>query len=264
MASFYECSGCGLCALVCPTWTQNSDISLLPWGRAKARQGGASAEELKDSLDSCIKCAACTPICPEKIDVQLEDQKLLQELGQDERPALSDSDWYDEKLLLSDSLKNENKLYALIRKHVHLHSRGNELVSDSLEWHQKLKREKSPHRLYSVGEWLIEKKVLHKKIKEGDLYWMDAPLFHNRYETLVKKYDNFKKQTKCQLNWNLQRTAMPLGEDNAHFSREKQYEWVLFNKKVNRIIAENIDDWKWLKANSQLPVVHVCELIGEN
>lgn len=264
MASYYDCSGCGLCALVCPTWTQNSDISLLPWGRAKARQGGASATELKESLESCVKCSACEPICPEKINVLQEDQKLLEELGTLPNSSISDFDWYEEKLLISDSLKNESKLYSLIRKHVHQHSKGNELVSDSLEWHQKLKKEKSPHRLYSVGEWLIEKKVIHKKIKENDLYWMDAPLFHNRYESLVKKYDKFKKETKCQLNWNLQRTAMPLGRDNPHYSREKQFEWVLFNKNVNRIIAENIEDWKWLKLHSPVPVLHVCELLGDN
>jgi ferredoxin len=37
-------------------------------GRAKALQGGASAEALSASLEACVLCGACEPICPERID----------------------------------------------------------------------------------------------------------------------------------------------------------------------------------------------------
>ena len=257
MNTYSDCSGCGLCALVCPTWNQNMDISLLPWGRAKAVQGGATAEELSDSLESCLSCGACTPICPEKIDIHKEDSKYKIPVSLE----LSD-DWFEDKILLSESLKDEHELSRIIKRLVLTLSKGNELVSDSVDWHRKLIENKSPHRLYGTGEWLIDKKLIQKNILKGDLYWMDAALFHLRYEELVKKYDKFKKETQCDLNWNLQRTAMPLGNDNPYFKKDTQFQWVTFNKDIKRIVVENIDEWKWLKTNSPIPVVHVYELVG--
>lgn len=207
MSTFYDCSGCGLCALVCPTWTQNRAIDLLPWGRAKAVQGGASSEEIKDSLEACVHCGACEPICPEKIKVSTEDSKHLNQIG---------------------------------------HATKNTLSANA-NIHTKKKMLKS----------------LVKHLSEGDFYWIDAPSFHQDYEELVRIYDKFRKQSKCELSWNLQRTAMPLGFDNAFFERKKQYEWVVFNKSIKRIVVENKNDWQWLKENSEYPVVHVSELIGD-
>ncbi len=207
MSTFYDCSGCGLCALVCPTWTQNRAIDLLPWGRAKAVQGGATSAEIKDSLEACVHCGACEPICPEKIKVSSEDTLHLSLLGRSV-----------EKKTVGTSNISEKK--------------------------QMLKR-------------------LAKHVGKGDFYWIDAPSFHQDYETLVRVYDKFRKDSKCELNWNLQRTAMPLGYDNAFFERKKQYDWVVFNKSIKRIVVENKNDWKWLKENSEYPVVHVSELIGE-
>ncbi len=62
------CSGCALCLLPCPVWWETHDPLLTPMGRAKALQGGASAESLLASLEACVLCGACEPICPERID----------------------------------------------------------------------------------------------------------------------------------------------------------------------------------------------------
>jgi NAD-dependent dihydropyrimidine dehydrogenase PreA subunit len=62
------CTGCALCLLPCPVWWETHDPLLTPMGRAKALQGGASAESLLASLEACILCGACEPICPERID----------------------------------------------------------------------------------------------------------------------------------------------------------------------------------------------------
>lgn len=64
-----DCSGCGLCLLVCPLWRRKRDLQHSPQGWAKALQHGASPEELADAVQDCTLCRACDPVCPEQIDV---------------------------------------------------------------------------------------------------------------------------------------------------------------------------------------------------
>ncbi len=79
--NYSECSGCGVCSLVCPVWTQSRDISLTLWGRAKAVQGGAHAEDIRDSLEACVSCGACEVVCPESISAHTTDNTYRSELG---------------------------------------------------------------------------------------------------------------------------------------------------------------------------------------
>lgn len=64
-----SCSGCSLCLLVCPTWRATHDPRMTPEGRAKALQHGATPADVRASVELCTLCAACEPVCPEKIDL---------------------------------------------------------------------------------------------------------------------------------------------------------------------------------------------------
>ncbi len=68
-ASHAACSGCSLCLLVCPAWRSTHDPRLTPEGRAKALQHGATAEDVRASVEACTLCGACEPVCPERIDL---------------------------------------------------------------------------------------------------------------------------------------------------------------------------------------------------
>ena len=263
MKNYYDCSGCSVCSLVCPTWTQNQDVMLTPWGRAKAIQGGATAIDLKESLESCVNCGACEVVCPETINLHREESLLKKAAGlladiKDVVLKNSENNFY-----ASEDLK-QYKLSSHFENTLQKHASKGDIITDEFQIQQKLLESNKIKKVFSVGEWLIHKKILHPKIKKGDLYWMDAKLFHSKYEKLVKEYDIFQKETGCLLNWNLQRTAMPLGEDNSYFERKKQFEWVIFNKNIQRIVVENTRDWQWLKENSHIPVVHVLELLEGN
>lgn len=99
------CSGCSLCLLVCPVWRATRDPRMSPEGRAKALQNGATAAEIAGSIQACTLCAACEPVCPERIDLigmtlqlrrQLGDTPVLQALRmrmaeRAERPRASSS-----------------------------------------------------------------------------------------------------------------------------------------------------------------------------
>ena len=65
---YEDCTGCRVCTLPCPVWHQTRDIMLTHCGRARALQGGASSEDLKKSVMTCILCGACESVCPAGID----------------------------------------------------------------------------------------------------------------------------------------------------------------------------------------------------
>lgn len=64
-----DCSGCGLCLLVCPVWRYSRDASLTPPGHFKALQHGVGASDIAASAWHCTVCMACEPVCPERIDI---------------------------------------------------------------------------------------------------------------------------------------------------------------------------------------------------
>lgn len=75
-----DCSGCGLCVLVCPPWRATRDQEMTPHGRARALQHGATTSDIAASVASCTLCGACEPICPERIpivELTLELKRVL-------------------------------------------------------------------------------------------------------------------------------------------------------------------------------------------
>ena len=126
-----DCSGCGLCLLVCPLWHRKRDLQHSPLGWAKALQHGAAPADLADAVQDCTLCRACDPVCPEKICIsdmilklraqQAHPQKsVLQErmVAQTKRPVTA----YQEKiaLLAGEALRAHpallNRITALLGK----------------------------------------------------------------------------------------------------------------------------------------------------
>lgn len=64
----------------CPVWWETRDVWFTPHGRARALQGGATVEEIADSVLGCTMCGACEPVCPEEIDVMAMVRHLRTEL----------------------------------------------------------------------------------------------------------------------------------------------------------------------------------------
>ena len=88
--SHADCSGCGLCTLVCPLWRRYRDLQRSPHGWAKALQHGAVPDDLADAVRDCTLCRACDPVCPEQIDVSGMILKLRGQLVHHETSALQE------------------------------------------------------------------------------------------------------------------------------------------------------------------------------
>jgi ferredoxin len=78
---YADCSGCGLCLLVCPVWRRTHDLRFTPHGRAKALQHGAAPADIAASVEACTLCAACVPVCPEEIDLLAMTLDLRRQLA---------------------------------------------------------------------------------------------------------------------------------------------------------------------------------------
>ena len=85
-----DCSGCGLCLLVCPLWRRNRDLQHSPQGWAKALQHGAAPGDLADAARDCTLCRACDPVCPEQIDVSGMILKLRGQLAHRQTAVLQE------------------------------------------------------------------------------------------------------------------------------------------------------------------------------
>ncbi len=85
-----DCSGCGLCLLVCPLWRRKRDLQHSPQGWAKALQHGAEPDDLANAVRDCTLCRACDPVCPEQIDVSGMILKLRGQLPHPQTAALQE------------------------------------------------------------------------------------------------------------------------------------------------------------------------------
>ncbi len=88
--NYNDCSGCGLCLLVCPLWRRSRDLQCSPQGWAKALQHGATPSDLADAVENCTLCRACDPVCPERIDVSGMVLKLRGQLPRPQTVVLQE------------------------------------------------------------------------------------------------------------------------------------------------------------------------------
>lgn len=259
---YSSCSGCGVCALVCPVWTHSHDIALTPWGRAKAIQGGATAQEIRNSIDSCLSCGACHTVCPEQINVPEREEELRRQIGRETIAQELPLGSARINFFPSSELKAQSERLARLKPVLERLASARELITDNFLWQSKLMKDFPKKKVFGLGHWLLSKNLIQPQLEDGDFYWMDAPLFHNQYEQLVAYYAEVSRKTKCILNWTLHRTAMPLGADSPFFQRQQQFEWVLHQREIKRIVVESTQDWEWISTHSQVPVVHVLDLVG--
>jgi ferredoxin len=121
----------------------------------------------------------------------------------------------------------------------------------------------------SLGEQLSTRPAIRKLLRPGDMYLIDARLYHADYERLVMHYHRLREERGIHLNLDLQRLAIPasvaslrqrLGEmpadDAEHVS------WILKGRQVSRVIAERIEDQEAFARHSDIPVMHITELAG--
>jgi NAD-dependent dihydropyrimidine dehydrogenase PreA subunit len=274
----HDCSGCGLCLLVCPVWQESRDIRLTPKGRARAIQHGADRAELAASIAGCTLCGACEPACPEELPLV---DMVMQLRGDRNYAALGEDFSSFRKILVGGrSLPADGGLLAKILKGLP----GFDLAADdgadiaaALESSGAIEQARLESFLVplsrarrlvvadglllrAIRRWLpgIKSKGLGEallpavsaKLRAGDFYVIDSRSFNQDHSRLVGRYDALRAASGCQMNLDLQRIAMPVAG---------QARWILEGRKVERIVVEDLGE-RAAFAFAGKPVLHLAEL----
>jgi len=316
-----DCSGCGLCLLVCPLWRRNRDLQHSPQGWAKALQHGATPTELADTVQDCTLCRACDPVCPEQIDVSGMILKLRKRMTQPRTAVLQErmsaqmrrpARTYREKtaLLAGEALRAQPELLSHIEVLLGKKSAlavaeddgadislaieaGLEIPSERLAvlieplWRADkviaadglllpyLAQWLPNAKIFSLGETLSSLKSVRLNLRATDLYVIEPRAYHADYVRLVKHYERLRKECGCEFNLDLQRIAIPatssglpqrLGlEANDGYvpDDDMQARWVLHGRNnITRIVVESLEDRAAFQKVSDIPVVHLAELVS--
>jgi len=111
--------------------------------------------------------------------------------------------------------------------------------------------------------------AVRQGLREDDLYIIDALQFHAHHARRAIHYEKLRQVTGCSMNLDLNRMAVPTGvgsvaESMQLFDTDKQIEWLLHGRSIQRIIVENPADQAVLAEITGKPVLQLNELTGSN
>ncbi|OGQ58081.1 MAG: hypothetical protein A3J24_06960 [Deltaproteobacteria bacterium RIFCSPLOWO2_02_FULL_53_8] len=123
--------------------------------------------------------------------------------------------------------------------------------------------------IIGMGEALLSIASIRRSLTAQDLYIIESCGLHSDYARLVGFYDRLRQETGAQLNLDLQRIAVPTGTASLQAGKDmeaagciEQAKWILYNRKVSRIVVESVEDVAVFKSVTNIPVVHIAELAG--
>jgi len=122
----------------------------------------------------------------------------------------------------------------------------------------------------SLGEALSGHAEVRRKLRATDLYVIEPRAYHSDYQRLVKHYDGLRAAHGCAFNLDLQRIAIPATARSlpqrlglsAH-DDDAQARWLLHGRSIARIVVESLEDRAALAMVSDVPVVHLAELVDD-
>lgn len=245
-----DCTGCAVCLLTCPVWSQTHDIMLTNAGRARALQAGAEPAELQDSAEACLLCGACSPVCPSGVDTVALTTRLRAAIRGKAAAVSAEKATVDfdpsgwEVFLPGPALRRDKSLFPRLAEAFKAKSIAippsddiSEICADldagidpGEERVDRVRKamsgasgiiaaEGSTHkhlrRLFPrVPVRGLGEELLRRNsgaLKPGDLYVIDPRAFNADHKRLLKLYYEMRLATGCTLSTSLQRAAIPAG-----------------------------------------------------
>jgi len=125
-------------------------------------------------------------------------------------------------------------------------------------------------KIIGLGESLLSSAYLRSRIGPEDLYVIESRGFHAGHRQLVLFYDRLRRETGCQTNLDLQRTAFATGASSLQGRNDllaagciENAKHILKGRRVNRIVVEDLADVEAFRRATDIPVVPLGLLGGK-
>jgi NAD-dependent dihydropyrimidine dehydrogenase PreA subunit len=267
--ALFSCLLCGACDTLCP---ENIDITASIKTLRKESFAAGTALELKDKVDALLALASPeakveenTLILPGKAlrDTPVTLARIQSLLSNETNSALAADDGDDIALALEAGIEiSEHRLHSFLEP---LQGAKKLYVNNGLLL-KSLRQWLPATELFALGHSLSQLNALTKKLNADDLYLIEARAFHLDHKLKTTHYDQLRHQQGCQINLDLQRNAIPTAAGGLNaiqpmLDSKAQGEWILNGRNVQRIVVECAEDGIAMSQVSELPVLHIADLM---
>ncbi len=130
--------------------------------------------------------------------------------------------------------------------------------------HYPLRKWLPGKKIIGIGEALLSSAYLRSRIGPEDLYVIESRGYHAGHRRLVLLYDRLRRETGCQTNLDLQRTAFSTGASSLQGRHDllaagciENAKRILKGRRANRIVVEDLADAEAFRLATDIPVIHV-------
>ena len=155
---------------------------------------------------------------------------------------------------------DEARVDSFIRS---LHPADSLIVAEGL-LHRPLRKWLPNKKVLGLGEALLSAGPLRSHLGPEDFYMIESRGYHADHERLVLFYDRLRRETGCQTNLDLQRTAVSTGASSLQGRTDLKAagcvdnaKRILKGRRVRRIVVEDLADAGAFRLATDIPVIHV-------
>jgi ferredoxin len=265
-ASAGACILCGSCEPLCPMGirTQQTTIALR---RSLAARGLLPEPGARSGQQYSETPGTPRIVLPGKSlseDANLASS-VLNLLG--ERVGMHSDDGYDIALAIEAGLAiDDARIEAFL---LPLMKATEIIVADGLLFNLLRSLLPSSLAVLPLGQALLANKKVRAGLNATDFYMIETRAYNANRRTFVALYDALRRETGCFMNLDLQRVATPTGAASyqhregliSMVSIEAQVRWLLEGREPERIVVEHLDDRPAFATFTNLPVVHLAEVV---
>ncbi|MDH4232492.1 MAG: 4Fe-4S dicluster domain-containing protein [Nitrospirota bacterium] len=130
--------------------------------------------------------------------------------------------------------------------------------------HRPLRKWLPGKKIIGLGESLLSSGYLSRRLGPEDLYVIESRGYHADHKRLVLFYDRLRRETGCQTNLDLQRTAFSTGASSLQGRKDiaaagciENAKHILRGRRVKRVVVEDLADLEPFRRAADIPVIHL-------